>query len=64
MVVTENPALAERVRLLQNYGWRERYVSDIPGGNSLLDELQAAVLRVKLWGLDKENMRRQSLART
>ncbi|MFH1734461.1 MAG: DegT/DnrJ/EryC1/StrS family aminotransferase [bacterium] len=64
MVVTENPALAERVRLLQQYGWRERYISDIPGGNSRLDELQAAVLRVKLRGLDKENMRRQSLAQT
>jgi dTDP-4-amino-4,6-dideoxygalactose transaminase len=64
MVVTENPALAERVRLLQQYGWRERYISDIPGGNSRLDELQAAVLRVKLRCLDKENMRRQKLAQT
>lgn len=64
MVVTENPALAERVRLLQQYGWRERYISDIPGGNSRLDELQAAILRVKLRGLDKGNMRRQSLAQT
>lgn len=64
MVVTDNPALAERVRLLQQYGWRERYISEIPGGNSRLDELQAAVLRVKLRGLDKENMRRQSLAQT
>jgi len=64
MVVTDNPALAERVRLLQQYGWRERYISDIPGGNSRLDELQAAILRVKLRGLDKGNMRRQSLAQT
>jgi dTDP-4-amino-4,6-dideoxygalactose transaminase len=64
MIVTDNPALAERVRLLQQYGWRERYISDIPGGNSRLGELQAAVLRVKLRGLDKENMRRQSLAET
>lgn len=64
MVVTNDPALAERVRLLRQYGWRERYISDIPGGNSRLDELQAAVLRVKLQYLDKENMRRQSLAQT
>ena len=64
MVVTDNHALAERVRLLQQYGWRERYISEIPGGNSRLDELQAAVLRVKLRGLDKENMRRQNLAQT
>ncbi len=64
MIVTDNHSLAERVRLLQQYGWRERYISDIPGGNSRLDELQAAVLRVKLRHLNKENMRRQSLAMT
>ena len=62
MVVTDNAALAERVRLLQQYGWRERYISDIPGGNSRLDELQAAVLRVKLRYLKRDNMRRQMLA--
>lgn len=62
MVVTNNPGLAERVRLLQQYGWRERYISDIPGGNSRLDELQAAILRVKLRYLDGDNMRRRSLA--
>ena len=49
MVVTNDSALAERVRLLQQYGWRERYISDIPGrGKSRLDELQAAILKVKL----------------
>ena len=64
MVVTNNSALAERIRLLQQYGWRERYISDIPGGNSRLDELQAAVLRVKLRYLDKENMQRRILAQT
>lgn len=64
MVVTDDPTLAERVRLLQQYGWRERYVSDIPGRNSRLDELQAAVLRVKLQYLDKENMQRQGIAQT
>ncbi len=64
MVVTDNSALAERIRLLQQYGWRERYLSDIPGGNSRLDELQAAVLRVKLRSLDKDNMQRQKLAQT
>ena len=64
MIMTDNPALAERVRLLQQYGWRERYISDIPGGNSRLDELQAAVLQVKLRYLDEENACRQRLART
>jgi dTDP-4-amino-4,6-dideoxygalactose transaminase len=62
MVVTENPALAERVRLLQQYGWRERYISDIPGGNSRLDELQAAILRVKLRFLDEDNEKRRAIA--
>lgn len=64
MVVTNNSDLAERVRLLQQYGWQKRYISDIPGGNSRLDELQAAILRVKLLYLDEENIRRQSLAQT
>lgn len=63
MVATGSPALAERVRLFRQYGWRERYVSDSPGGNSRLDELQAAVLRVKLRYLDGQNARRGDLAR-
>jgi dTDP-4-amino-4,6-dideoxygalactose transaminase len=62
MVATDNSTLGERVRLLQQYGWRERYISDVPGGNSRLDELQAAVLRVKLRFLDAENGWRRSLA--
>ena len=61
-VFTRDPSLAERVRLLRQYGWRERYVSDIPGRNSRLDELQAAILRVKLKYLGSENAKRHSLA--
>ena len=61
-VVTNEPALAERVRSLREYGWRERYVSELPGMNSRLDEVQAAVLRVKLRYLDQENARRRRLA--
>jgi dTDP-4-amino-4,6-dideoxygalactose transaminase len=64
MVVTDDPALAERVRLLQQYGWRERNISDIPGGNSRLDELQAAILLVKLRHLDAENECRRRLAQS
>lgn len=61
-VVTNQADVAERLRLLRQYGWRERYVSDIPGTNSRLDELQAAILRVRLAHLDEDNGRRQHLA--
>jgi dTDP-4-amino-4,6-dideoxygalactose transaminase len=62
MVVTDDADLAERVHLLRQYGWRQRYVSEIAGTNSRLDELQAAILRVKLRYLEAENQRRQILA--
>ena len=61
-VVTSDPELAERARMLREYGWRQRYVSDLPGLNTRLDELQAAILRVKLAHLDADNARRRSLA--
>lgn len=62
IVVTDNQELAEQVRLLREYGWRQRYISEISGLNSRLDELQAGILRVKLRYLDEENSKRQSLA--
>jgi dTDP-4-amino-4,6-dideoxygalactose transaminase len=62
IVVTDHAVFAERVRLLREYGWRERYISDLPGLNTRLDELQAAILRVKLPHLDAENARRRELA--
>ncbi len=57
-------ALIERVRLLREYGWaaQARYVSQVKGLNSRLDELQAAVLRVKLRHLDSWNEARRALA--
>ena len=61
-VVTARDDLADRVRLLREYGWRERYVSEIAGMNSRLDELQAAILRVKLRYLNDENVRRRAIA--
>jgi dTDP-4-amino-4,6-dideoxygalactose transaminase len=62
MVVTCNPELAEKARLLREYGWTERYISKIPGWNTRLDELQAAILRVKLRYLDADNDARANLA--
>lgn len=61
-VVTNNFELSERVRSIANYGQTERYVHDYAGLNSRLDELQAAVLRVKLKRLDKDNQRRIEIA--
>jgi dTDP-4-amino-4,6-dideoxygalactose transaminase len=55
-------ALLEQVRLLRQYGWRKRYVSEMPGRNSRLDELQAAILRVRLTKLDADNLRRATIA--
>lgn len=62
LVSTNDGDLAQKVRMLREYGWRERYVSDLPGRNSRLDELQAAILRIKLHHLDADNGRRQQLA--
>lgn len=62
IVVTDDPELADRVRLLREYGWRERYVSCVQGTNSRLDELQAAILRVKLRYLDGDNSSRRRIA--
>ncbi|MFH1288574.1 MAG: DegT/DnrJ/EryC1/StrS family aminotransferase [bacterium] len=63
MVVTNNSDLAEKAGLLREYGWEERYVSKISGWNSRLDEIQAAILRVKLRYLDDDNAKRVKLAR-
>jgi dTDP-4-amino-4,6-dideoxygalactose transaminase len=62
-VLTSDPGVAERTRLLREYGWKERYVSSMPGTNSRMDEIQAAILRVKLKWLDQENEIRRELAR-
>jgi dTDP-4-amino-4,6-dideoxygalactose transaminase len=61
-VTTNDDSLADRVRLLRSYGWRDRSVSEVFGLNSRLDELQAAVLRVKLRRLEEDNERRRHLA--
>jgi len=62
-VAGSDTALLERVRLLRQYGWRQRHVSMIHGRNSRLDEMQAALLRVRLAKrLDAENGIRATLA--
>ncbi len=62
LVATNDPVIAENLNLLRQYGWRERYVSEITGWNTRLDELQAAILRVKLRHLDEDNDKRRALA--
>jgi dTDP-4-amino-4,6-dideoxygalactose transaminase len=61
-VLTSNPELFDRARLLREYGWRTRYISAIEGGNSRLDELQAAILEVKLARLTEDNAARRQIA--
>jgi len=64
MVVTGNEDIAGNVRMLRQYGWNENRVSIVPGMNSRLDEIQAAILRVKLPYLDVENLMRRRIAHT
>ena len=61
-VATQDDAVAERVRMLRQYGWKERFISSVPGVNSRLDELQAAILRIRLRHLHDENRRRCAVA--
>ena len=62
IVVTNDATLAEAMTVQRQYGWRQRYVSDVAGMNSRLDPVQAAILRVKLRRLDWENSQRQWVA--
>lgn len=62
LVATGDAGLAAKVRMLREYGWRKRYISDFAGRNSRLDELQAAILRVKLRYLDEDNAKRRAHA--
>ena len=62
MVVTRNPELAESIRRLRQYGWNARRETDVPGINSRLDEIQAAILGAKLPFLDTDNNRRAAIA--
>ena len=61
LITTNDADLAAKIRMLREYGWNNR-VSEYAGRNSRLDELQAAVLRVKLRHLDSDNDKRRHLA--
>ncbi|WP_395747514.1 DegT/DnrJ/EryC1/StrS family aminotransferase [Prosthecobacter sp.] len=61
-VATNDAVLAERLRMIRQYGWRQRHVSECAGVNSRMDELQAAVLRVKLGALRANIEQRRKLA--
>jgi dTDP-4-amino-4,6-dideoxygalactose transaminase len=61
-VTTDDEELASVVRALGNYGSSTKYVNDYQGLNSRMDEIQAAVLRVKLTRLDEDNQKREDVA--
>jgi len=63
MIVTNNEGLAQKLRMLRNYGQARKYYHDFIGINSRLDEMQAAILRVKLKHLDDWNNKRREAAR-
>ncbi|MBW8001957.1 MAG: DegT/DnrJ/EryC1/StrS family aminotransferase [Planctomycetes bacterium] len=63
MVVTDDEKLAKKVRLLREYGWEQRFESSCAGLNTRLDEIQAAILNVKLKHLDDDNAKRKTIAR-
>ena len=62
-ITTDDDVLAERVRVLRNYGSSGKYIFDYQGFNSRMSEIQAAILNVKLPYLDTENVVRQNIAR-
>jgi len=62
-VATDDPAIAQKVERLRQYGWSRRDFSEVEGRNSRMDELQAAILRAKLPFLEEDNSRRREIAR-
>ena len=61
-VTTDDAQLAETIAMLRNYGSKEKYYNQLKGGNHRIDELQAAILRVKLPHLDRDNTARRAVA--
>ncbi|CAM3841812.1 DegT/DnrJ/EryC1/StrS family aminotransferase [Polynucleobacter antarcticus] len=63
-ITTNDPVLAQKLKILRNYGSEAKYQNSIKGFNSRLDEIQAAFLRAKLGRLDEDNRRRQFIAKS
>ena len=61
-VITNDQKLYEKMTALRQYGWKQRYISEFSGINSRLDEIQAAILSVKLPSLDENNAKRRRIA--
>lgn len=61
-IVTDDETIARKIKILRNYGSEKKYINDVSGVNSRLDELQAALLRVKLRHLDELTKERQKIA--
>ncbi|EMO24283.1 DegT/DnrJ/EryC1/StrS family aminotransferase [Leptospira santarosai] len=62
IITTNDSRLASKMKMLREYGWKDRYISEFAGRNSRLDELQATILRIKLRHLDSDNERRRIIA--
>jgi len=62
LITTNSRQLAEKIKMIREYGWKSRYISFFKGRNSRIDELQAAFLRIKLKKLNSENRKRQKIA--
>lgn len=62
-VTTNDKNLAKKIKIISNYGSEKKYINNVIGFNSRLDEIQAAILRIKLKYLDRENLIRQELAK-
>lgn len=62
-IVTDDEAFANKIRMMRNYGSRVRYYNEIEGINSRLDEMQAALLRVKLQHIEELNNERKEIAK-
>jgi len=62
IVVSNSSSLYSNLKVIREYGWKERYISEVFGINSRLDEIQAAILRIKLKYIDIDNNKREQIA--